>query len=194
MERGVRYLTVYSFASENWARPASEIDDLMGLMRRFIRRDLAELHQNGVRIGVIGERDRVDSELLALIDEAVALTCDNSALTLQIAFNYGSRAEIARAARRLAEQALEGAIKPQDITPEALSAALDTHGVPDPDLLIRTSGSCGCRFPLWQSAYTEFVFLDAFWPDFGRELLEQAIDEFRRRSRRFGGVVARSTV
>src|SRR5204863_267111 len=172
MELGVQYLTIYSFSSENWARPASEIDDLMGLMRRFIRRGLAELHQNGVRIGVIGERYRVDSELLALIDEAVALTSGSSALNLQIAFNYGSRAEIARAARRLAEQALEGAIKPQDITPEALSAALDTHGVPDPDLLIRTSGELRLsNFLLWQSAYTEFVFLDAFWPDFGRGVL-----------------------
>jgi undecaprenyl diphosphate synthase len=195
IELGVQYLTIYSFSSENWARPASEIDDLMGLMRRFIRRDLAELHQNGVRISVIGERDRVDSELLALIDEAVALTSDNSALNLQIAFNYGSRAEIAKAARRLAERVLEGTIEPHDITPEALSAALDTYGVPDPDLLIRTSGEQRLsNFLLWQSAYTEFVFLDAFWPDFGREQLEQAIDEFRRRDRRFGGVAVPSAV
>ena len=195
MELGIQYLTIFSFSSENWSRPASEIDDLMGLMRRFIRRDLAELHQNGVRIGVIGERERVDPELLALIDDAVDLTSDNTALNLLIAFNYGSRAEIARAARRLAQRVLDGAIKPQDITPEALSAALDTNGVPDPDLLIRTSGELRLsNFLLWQSAYTEFVFLDAFWPDFGRELLEQAIDEFRRRDRRFGGVVARSTV
>ena len=111
-----------------------------------------------------------------------------------IAFNYGSRAEIARAARRLAERALGGTIKPEDITPEALAAALDTQGVPDPDLLIRTSGELRLsNFLLWQSAYTEFVFLDACWPEFGRELLEQAIDEFRRRDRRFGGVAARST-
>ena len=194
IELGVQYLTIYSFSSENWSRPASEIDDLMGLMRRFIRRDLAELHQNGVRIGVIGERDRVDPELLSLIDEAIALTSENTALNLMIAFNYGSRAEIARAARRLAERALEGAIKPQDITPEALSAALDTNGVPDPDLLIRTSGELRLsNFLLWQSAYTEFVFLDAYWPDFGRDLLQQAIEEFRGRIRRFGGVVTPST-
>jgi undecaprenyl diphosphate synthase len=190
MEIGIQYLTIFSFSSENWARPAAEIDDLMGLMRRFIRWDLAELHRNGVRIGVIGERDRVDPELLALIDEAFALTSENSALNLMIAFNYGSRAEIARAARRLAERALEGAITPQDITPEALSAALDTNGVPDPDLLIRTSGELRLsNFLLWQSAYTEFVFLDAYWPDFGRDLLQQAIEEFRGRIRRFGGVV-----
>jgi undecaprenyl diphosphate synthase len=195
MELGVQYLTIFSFSSENWSRPAAEIDDLMGLMRRFIRRDLAELHSHGVRISVIGERDRVDPELLALIDDAVALTCDNRALNLVIAFNYGSRAEIARAARRLAERALVGEIKPEDITPDALAAALDTHGVPDPDLLIRTSGELRLsNFLLWQSAYTEFVFLEAYWPDFGRELLEQAIDEFRGRARRFGGVATRSTV
>ena len=195
IELGIQYLTIFSFSSENWSRPASEIDDLMGLMRRFIRRDLAELHQNGVRIGVIGERDRVDSELLTLIDDAVHLTSDNTALNLLIAFNYGSRAEIAKAARRLAERALDGQIKPDEITPDALAAALDTNGVPDPDLLIRTSGELRLsNFLLWQSAYTEFVFMEANWPEFGRELLEQAIGEFHRRNRRFGGVVARSTV
>jgi undecaprenyl diphosphate synthase len=195
IELGLQHLTLFSFSSENWSRPAAEIDDLMGLMRRFIRRDLAELHGNGVRIGVIGERDRVDPELLGIIDDAVALTSDNSALNLLIAFNYGARAEIAKAARQLAERAMQGAIKPEDITPEALSAALDTRGVPDPDLLIRTSGEMRLsNFLLWQSAYTEFVFLDAYWPDFGREQLEQAIGEFRRRNRRFGGVEARSTV
>ena len=195
MELGIQYLTIFSFSSENWARPASEIDDLMGLMRRFIRRDLAELHQNGVRISVIGERDRRGSRAARADRRGGRADLPTTrALNLVIAFNYGSRAEIARAARRLAERALEGAIKPQDITPEALSAALDTHGVPDPDLLIRTSGELRLsNFLLWQSAYTEFVFLDAYWPDFGRELLEQAIDEFRRRDRRFGGVVARST-
>jgi undecaprenyl diphosphate synthase len=194
MELGIQYLTIFSFSSENWSRPAAEIDDLMGLMKLFVRRDLADLHQNGVRIRVIGERDRVDPELLELIDDAVALTSDNAALNLVIAFNYGSRAEIARAARRLAERVLEGAIVPADITPEALAAALDTHGVPDPDLLIRTSGELRLsNFLLWQSAYTEFVFLEAYWPDFGRELLERAIEEFRGRIRRFGGVAARST-
>ena len=194
MELGIQYLTIFSFSSENWARPAAEIDDLMGLMRRFIRWDLAELHQKGVRIAVIGERDRVDPELLVLIDDAVALTCENTALNLVIAFNYGSRAEIAKAARRLAERALEGTIKPEDITPDTLSAALDTHGVPDPDLLIRTSGELRLsNFLLWQSAYTEFVFLDAYWPDFGRDLLQKAIDEFRGRIRRFGGIATRST-
>jgi undecaprenyl diphosphate synthase len=193
IELGVQYLTIYSFSSENWSRPASEIDDLMGLMKRFIRRDLAELHQNGVSIRVIGERAGVDAELLQLIDDAVALTSDNRALNLVIAFNYGSRAEIAKAARRLAERALEGTLTPQDITPELLTEALDTQGVPDPDLLIRTSGELRLsNFLLWQAAHTEFVFLDAYWPEFGRELLERAIDEYRKRDRRFGGVVAGS--
>jgi undecaprenyl diphosphate synthase len=131
---------------------------------------------------------------LGLIDEAVELTNANTALDLVIAFNYGSRAEIARAARRLAERVLEGTIKAEQITPEALSAALDTQSIPDPDLLIRTSGELRLsNFLLWQSAYTEFVFLEACWPDFGRELLQQAIDEYRRRDRRYGGVAARST-
>jgi undecaprenyl diphosphate synthase len=193
IEIGVQYLTIFSFSSENWARPASEVDDLLGLMKRFIRRDLAELHQNNVRIRVIGERHGVDGELLGLIDEAVELTGANTALDLVIAFNYGSRAEIARAARRLAERALAGAIRPEEITPDMLSAALDTQGLPDPDLLIRTSGELRLsNFLLWQSAYTEFVFMEACWPDFGRELLQQAIDEYRRRDRRFGGVVVRS--
>jgi undecaprenyl diphosphate synthase len=191
IEIGVQYLTLFSFSSENWARPASEIDDLMGLMKRFIRRDLAELHQNNVRVRVIGEREGVDTEMLGLIDEAVALTEGNTALDLLIAFNYGARAEIAKAARRLAQRVAEGTIKASDITPDMLSAALDTQGVPDPDLLIRTSGELRLsNFLLWQSAYSEFVFLDACWPDFGRELLQQAIDEFRRRDRRFGAVVA----
>ncbi len=195
MELGIQYLTIFSFSSENWSRPASEIDDLMGLMRRFIRRDLAELHQNGVRIGVIGERDRVDPELLALIDDAINLTSDNTALNLLIAFNYGSRAEIAKAARQLAEQVRDGRMRPDEITPDTLAAALDTSGVPDPDLLIRTSGELRLsNFLLWQSAYTEFVFMEAYWPEFGRELLEQAIGEFHRRNRRFGGVMGRSTV
>lgn len=193
IEIGVQYLTIFSFSSENWARPASEIDNLLGLMKRFVRRDLAELHENNVRVRVIGEREGVDGDLLRLIDEAVALTSANTRLDLVIAFNYGSRAEIAKAARRLAERVVQGAMRPEDITPDVLSSALDTQELPDPDLLIRTSGELRLsNFLLWQSAYTEFVFLEACWPEFGRELLQRAIDEFGRRDRRFGGVVARS--
>lgn len=190
----IPYLTLYSFSSENWSRPVDEIDDLMGLMKRFIRQDLAELHQNNVRIRIIGERAGVDPELLALIDEGVELTCLNTALTLVIAFNYGSRQEIARAARRLAEDAVAGRIAAADITPERLGEALDTHGIPDPDLLLRTSGEQRLsNFLLWQAAYTEFIFLETYWPEFGREHLEAAVAEFRARERRFGGLNQRST-
>ncbi|MEQ1713885.1 MAG: polyprenyl diphosphate synthase, partial [Hyphomicrobium sp.] len=164
------------------------------LMKRFIRRDLAELHQAGVRITVIGEREHVDPELLALIDEAQDLTAINTVLTLVIAFNYGSRGEIAKAARKLATDVAEGRIAPSDITIDKLGHALDTHGIPDPDLLVRTSGELRLsNFLLWQSAYTEFVFLDVNWPDFGRAELEQAIASFRARDRRYGGPTRRST-
>ena len=194
IELNISYLTIYSFSSENWSRPADEVSELMSLMKRFIRQDLAELHQNNVRIKIIGERQSVDPELSALIDEAVDLTSQNSALTLVIAFNYGSRTEIALAARRLAEQVASGTLAPSAITEATLGAALDTVGIPDPDLLIRTSGELRIsNFLLWQLAYTEFVFLDAYWPEFGRDLLEQAISEYRSRDRRFGGVSKRSS-
>lgn len=194
IDLGVPYLTIYSFSSENWSRPVEEIDDLMGLMRRFIRRDLAELHQSNVRIRVIGERERVDAKMMQMIDEAVELTQHNTALTLVIAFNYGSRIEIAKAARRLAEDVAAGRITPAEITPERLDETLDTRGIPDPDLLIRTSGEMRLsNFLLWQAAYAELIFVDAYWPDFGRELLDHAINEFRQRCRRFGGLSQRSS-
>jgi undecaprenyl diphosphate synthase len=191
---GIHYLTLYSFSSENWSRPAAEIDNLMGLMKRFIRLDLAELHQAGVKIRVIGERYDVDQELMKLIDDACALTRENQKLTLIIAFNYGARAEIARASRKLAEAVAAGTLAPSDITADTLSDALDTCGIPDPELLIRTSGEMRLsNFLLWQAAYTELVFLDAYWPDFGRELLEEALARYRARERRFGGLSKRST-
>ena len=194
IELGISYLTIFSFSSENWKRPVDEVDDLMGLMKRFIRRDLADLHKAGVRIRMIGERQQVDSELMKLIDEAIEVTAANTVMTLVIAFNYGSRGEIAKAARRLAEAVAAGTIAPNDITPERLGAALDTSDVPDPDLLIRTSGEMRLsNFLLWQTAYTEFVFLDTYWPDFDHAVLEGAIAEFRARERRFGGLSKRST-
>ncbi len=194
IELGIEYLTLYAFSSENWSRPIAEIDDLMGLMKRFIRRDLAELHHSGVRILVIGDRSNVDPDLLSLMDEARELTRDNRAITLVIAFNYGSRREIAGAAQRLAQKAVRGEIDPADITPEMLSRELDTRDVPDPELLIRTSGELRLsNFLLWQAAYTEFVFLDAFWPEFGRELLSTALEEYALRTRRFGGLSHRSS-
>jgi undecaprenyl diphosphate synthase len=194
IELAIPNLTLYSFSSENWARPQSEVDDLMGLMKRFIRQDLADLHQHGVRLRVIGERERVDPELLLLIDEAVELTARNAALTLIIAFNYGSRAEIAGAAMRLALQVASGARPAATITAEAISAELDTAGIPDPDLLIRTGGDLRLsNFLLWQAAYAELMFLDTYWPDFGREQLEAAVNAFRARDRRFGGLSQRSS-
>ena len=189
IEFGIAHLTLYTFSSENWSRPVAEVDELMRMMKRFIRRDLVDLHQNGVRIRVIGERSDLDPELLHLIEEAEALTESNQRLELIVAFNYGSRVEIAKAARKLALKSASGALDPATITPEVLAAELDTKGIPDPDLLIRTSGEVRLsNFLLWQAAYAELVFIDACWPDFGRELLLQAIKEYRSRERRYGGL------
>ena len=194
LELGVTHLTMFSFSSENWARPKQEINDLFGLLRRFVRRDLADLHKNGVKIRVIGTRVGLAADLSRLIDDAIELTKDNTALNLTIAFNYGARDEIARAARRIAEDVASGVIAPAEVTPERLGTYLDTADLPDPDLLIRTSGELRLsNFLLWQLAYSEFVFIDAYWPDFSREQLEAAIAEYQRRSRRFGGTSARST-
>ena len=194
MELGITHLTLFSFSSENWSRPRQEIQDLFGLLRRFVRRDLAELHKNGVKIRVIGARAGLEDEILRMLDDAVELTKDNTALNLTIAFNYGSRDEIARAARRLAEDVKAGTLAPSDVTPDRFAAYLDTAGLPDPDLLIRTSGELRLsNFLLWQLAYAEFVFVDVYWPDFSKEMFEAAIAEYQRRSRRFGGTSARST-
>lgn len=194
MEQGITHLTLFSFSSENWSRPKQEINDLFGLLRRFVRRDLAELHKNGVNIRVIGARTNLDDDILRMLNDAVELTKDNTALNLTIAFNYGSRDEIARAAQRIAEDAKEGRVAPEDVTEERLADYLDTAGLPDPDLLIRTSGELRLsNFLLWQLAYAEFVFVDVFWPDFTKEVFEEAVAEYQRRSRRFGGTSARST-
>jgi undecaprenyl diphosphate synthase len=193
IELGIPHLTIYTFSSENWSRPRAEVDELMRMMKRFVRRDLVDLDRNGVRIRVIGERIDIDPELLKLIEEAEALTAGNKRLELIVAFNYGSRTEIAKAARRLAEKAVSGALDPAAITPDLLAAELDTSDIPDPDLLIRTSGEVRLsNFLLWQAAYAELVFIDACWPDFGRELLEQAIAEYRSRDRRYGGLSRRA--
>lgn len=189
IQLGIPTLTIFSFSSENWRRPRTEIDDLMGLMKRFIRRDLEELHAEGVRVRVIGSTENVDAELLQLIEHARQRTAANTRMDLVIAFNYGSRAEIAAAARRLGEQVQTGSLKPSDITIESFESALDTAGIPDPDLLIRTSGELRLsNFLLWQCAYTELVFMDVYWPEFGREQLEEAIEIYCRRQRRFGGL------
>ena len=192
-ELGVGYLTLYSFSAENWSRPAQEVSDLMGLLKRFIRNDLAELHKNGVRVRIIGRRDNLAPDIRSLLVEAEALTRDNRNLTLIVAFNYGSRQEIADAARRLAMKVMAGEIDPAKIDIALLGLELDTADFPDPDLIIRTSGEQRLsNFLMWQSAYAELVFTPSLWPDFDRNDLETALATYAARDRRFGGLGAAS--
>jgi len=189
---GISYLTLFSFSSENWRRPADEVSFLMSLIRRFIRRDLAELHENNVKLRIIGSENGVPSDLQKMIREAVFLTRDNTGLQLIVAFNYGSRNEILRAAKQIAAGVQAGRLAADDITQEVLSNYLDTAGVPDPDLLIRTSGEQRIsNFLLWQCAYSELLFVENFWPDFTRQTLESAIAAYQQRDRRFGGLSPR---
>jgi undecaprenyl diphosphate synthase len=192
-EIGIRFVTIFSFSAENWSRPASEVRELMGLLRRFIRNDLAELHKSNVRVRVIGERQSLDPEIGRLLVEAEELTKDNDGLTLVVAFNYGARQEIARAARRVAEEVAKGAVKVEAIDTDMVGRFLDAPDVPDPDLIIRTSGEQRLsNFLLWQAAYSELVFVPTYWPDFDRTALEAAIREYQQRERRFGGLVAKT--
>ena len=192
-ELGIEFLTIFSFSAENWSRPPSEIRDLMVLLRRFIRNDLAELHRSGVRVRIIGERDGLAPDIARLLKEAEELTKDNDRLTLVVAFNYGARQEMVRAAKRLAEQVASGALQAADIDVDRFSHALDAPEIPDPDLIIRTSGEQRLsNFLLWQSAYSELVFVPTYWPDFDRAALESAIREYQQRERRFGGLVAQT--
>lgn len=188
-ELGLTDLTVFSFSTENWNRPRAEIDALFDLLRLFVRRDLARLHKEGVRIRIVGSRAGLSADILSLVDEAVEKTKDNSKLNLNIAFNYGGRAEITAAVREIAQSVLEGRIKPADIDEALISAKLWTAESPDPDLVIRTSGELRLsNFLLWSGAYAELMFMDVWWPDFNREYMQKAIDAFRRRDRRFGGL------
>ncbi len=190
---GIRYLTVYSFSAENWRRPAQEVSDLMGLLKRFVRHDLAELHANNIRVRIIGERRGLTGDIAILLDEAENLTRRNTGLTLVIAFNYGGRQEIVGAMRAIAEMAKAGTLDPASIDVELVERHLDTHGIPDPDLVIRTSGEQRVsNFLTWQTAYSEFVFIPEFWPDFDDATFRAAIDEYCRRERRFGGLSARA--
>ena len=192
-EMGIRFLTIFSFSAENWSRPPSEIRDLMGLLRRFIRNDLAELHQNGVKVRVIGERGDLDPDIRRLLEEAEELTRNNIGLTLVVAFNYGARQEIARAAARIAAMVKDGTLDPSAITADLIGQHLDAPDLPDPDLIIRTSGEQRLsNFLLWQAAYSELVFVPTYWPDFDRAALEGAIAEYHRRERRFGGLIAQT--
>jgi len=188
---GISVLTIFSFSSENWSRPLSEISDLMGLLRRFIRNDLADLHKSNVRVRIIGEREGLDRDICLLLQEAEDLTRENTGLTLVVAFNYGARQEIAQAARRLAIEVAAGRLTAADVTPERLGSYLHAPDIPDPDVIIRTSGEQRLsNFLLWQAAYSELVFVPINWPDFDRAALEGAIAEYRRRERRFGGLLA----
>ncbi|MEZ5932413.1 MAG: polyprenyl diphosphate synthase [Alphaproteobacteria bacterium] len=186
-ELGIPYLTLFAFSSENWRRPLQEVEELMNLLRFYIRRELNALAKNGVRLKFLGELDALAPDIVDLLTSASEKTRHNSALTMTIALNYGSRRELALGARRLAEQVLAGELRPEDIDEDRLGASLNDLGLPDPDLLIRTSGEQRIsNFMLWQMAYTEFVFLPVNWPAFDKSQLEQAIAEFQRRDRRFG--------
>ena len=190
VELGIKYLTLFGFSSENWKRPVDEVSDLMGLLRHYIRGEIAELHRNGVRLRVIGERAKLPPDVVGMIDNAETLTAGNDRLNLSIALSYGGRAEIALAARRLAEDVASGQLAPDAIDEDTFAARLLTAGIPDPDLLIRTSGEQRIsNFLLWQTAYAELVFTPTLWPDFAKGDLEKAVRDFHGRDRRYGASV-----
>jgi undecaprenyl diphosphate synthase len=192
-DMGVEVLTIYSFSTENWKRPKTEVIFLLDLFRRFMRQDVADLHASGVRIRMIGEREGLEKPLVKMIDDAEQLTARNTGMTLIVAFNYGGRQELVRAFRSLAADVASGAIDASDISEEIVATRLETAGFPEPDLLVRTGGEERIsNFLLWQCAYTEFVFLPEYWPDFDGTLLERAISIYQNRERRFGGLKVQS--
>lgn len=187
IEAGVGYLTLYGFSSENWKRPTSEVSDLMGLLKYYLKSEISILHKEGVRFNVIGDRDRLGKDIVKLINGAEIKTASNTRLHLTIALSYGGRAEITEAARTLAEKVKAGGLEPSDIDEEMLEKCLFTKDIPDPDILIRTSGEQRIsNFLLWQLAYAEFVFLDTLWPDFSKQDFDSAIEVFHGRERRYG--------
>ncbi|WP_156681404.1 isoprenyl transferase [Sphingomonas profundi] len=186
---GIEALTLYAFSSENWRRPAAEVADLMGLLRRYIRDELEELAGNGVKLKIIGDISRFDDDLVTMLEQACARTSGNRQLTLAIALNYGGQDELVRAARGLALDARVGRIDPAAIDAELVEARLDTRELPPLDLLIRTSGERRLsNFLLWQAAYAELLFVDTLWPDFDQAALAAAVADFGRRDRRYGGL------
>jgi undecaprenyl diphosphate synthase len=188
---GVRYLTLFGFSSENWSRPEWEVSELMGLLRHYLQREIGFLQEHSIRLRVIGNRARLAPDIVGSIESAEHATAHNGRLTLTIALSYGGRAEICQAARRLAEEAVAGRIDPAQIDEPMFANFLYTYDIPDPDLVIRTSGEQRIsNFLLWQLAYAELLFLDTLWPDFSRQNFEQAIREFCRRERRYGAVSA----
>ncbi|HEX8579344.1 MAG TPA: isoprenyl transferase [Allosphingosinicella sp.] len=187
-EAGVQCLTLYAFSSENWRRPETEISDLMGLLRFYIGAELNALHKEGVRLIILGDHKAFPADVAKLVDQAVTRTANNERMTLAIALNYGSRAELVNAARSLAERVAAGELAPADIDEAAIEAQLDTAGLPPLDLVIRTSGEHRLsNFLLWQAAYAELVFVDRLWPDFDAAALNEALADFAGRDRRFGG-------
>lgn len=188
---GIRYLTVYAFSTENWARPDSEVTALMNLLRTYMKTSLAKCAKNNVRIRVIGDKTRLDEDLQKAIAHLEEETKNNTGIGFQIAINYGARDEMRRGIQDLAKKVADGTLKPEDIDEAAISGSLDTAGIPDPDLLIRTCGEERIsNFLLWQIAYSELYFTDKAWPDFDKEELEKAIDAFNHRERRYGGLVS----
>ncbi|MBS0471373.1 MAG: isoprenyl transferase [Proteobacteria bacterium] len=186
---GLQNLTLFAFSSENWKRPKTEVGALMGLFRAYFRSDLDELEQRGVRVRIIGSRERVATDIGRMIEDAEKRTVANTGLNLTFAFDYGGQEEIANAARELARAAKEGRLDPETITPELFATRLFTSALPEPDLVIRTSGEYRLsNFLLWQSAYAELAFVDTLWPDFGREQFIASLENFARRERRFGAV------
>ena len=188
LNEGVDYLTLYAFSSENWKRPADEVDALMGLLRLYIKQEIKKLHKNGVRVRFIGDRNGLANDIIKLIEDAEDLTSGNTRLVMTLALNYGARAEIVAATRQIAEEVAAGDYRVGQVDEELFSTKLETAGMPDPDLIIRTSGEQRIsNFLLWQIAYSEFLFLETYWPDFDETVLKSAIDQYHDRDRRYGG-------
>ncbi len=185
--KGIPWLTLYAFSTENWGRPQDEVDYLMKMLKKFLRERLPEMMEKNVRLHAIGELEMLPPDCRAILDECLEKTKANTACNVVLALSYGSRQEITAAARRLAQQVQSGTLKPEDITPELLEGQLYTAGMPDPDLLIRTSGEKRLsNYLLWQISYAELIVTDVLWPDFGRKEFEEALEEFARRDRRYG--------
>lgn len=188
---GIEYLTVFSFSSENWSRPKEEVNFILGLMRRFVASDLDKLSANNVCIQIVGERDGLNDQILALINKAESETAQNTGLKLIIAFNYGGKAEITNAVRRIAKKVRDGSLALEDIAEETVAAELYTVDIPEPDVVLRTSGEQRfSNFLIWQAAYSELVFIDEYWPDFDESVFIKVLEDYSRRERRFGGVEA----
>ncbi len=189
IELGITHLTIFAFSSENWRRPEAEVDDLMGLLRFYLKKEISHLKGRGIRLGFIGDRAHLAPDILDIMEHAETETAEGATLTVTVALNYGARDEIVRATRTLAQRCADGDLSAEQIDEEAISRELDTRSLPNPDLIIRTSGEQRLsNFLAWQAAYSELVFIPVLWPDFGRADLDMAIEEFQKRDRRYGAV------